>query len=66
MITKCGYNTSFVQRDAEQGFGEGSCVLMSFVRLLMISKMGDKGATIVLGPNHFDYIVMVSKLKRSK
>lgn len=66
VIMKCGYTTTFVQREAEQGIGEGSCVLMSFVRLLMISKMGDKGATIALEPTHFDYIVLVSKLKRSK
>ena len=64
LVREEGFSMRFVARDVEQGMAEGSCGLMSLVRVLAISQLGDRGATDRIDSNMFDYIMVVSRIKR--
>lgn len=60
VFAKNNYQLNFVQRPAEQAFGEGSCVIMSLVRVLMVSQLGLEGATIL--PLPYEWIIFTFRL----
>ena len=54
-----GYNTIFVKRPYDQGAGEGSCVNISLVRMILLSEFGKEGATMKIP---YEYAILAQRL----
>jgi len=55
-----GFDLSFVERPAEQGYGEGSCGVMTLVRVLLCAYKGLEGTTML--PLPLEWVVFVFRL----